>query len=103
MKKLEDTTKNRLKALKVDHKALLLIGLDSHVIPDKDFWVNHSHFVSSLNIFLNENRNWTHSLNKKDILYIICLCSSYRPREPHSILTSIAKQHPGINDPKGGN
>ena len=98
IKMLEHTTKNMLKEIKQAHKALLALGIISHGIPDKDFWIEHGNFISLLKDFLNENQSWTHSLRKKDVLYIISLCSSFRPKEPHSILSNIAMQFDALTN-----
>jgi len=84
----EFTTKNCLKELKAAHKVLLAAPLDSLT-----FWLAHENFVKLLRDFLGENRNWAVNSSKKDILYVIGLCSTFRPIEPHRILSSIADQH----------
>lgn len=89
-----------LKDVKQAHKELRKIGITSNEIPSKDYYAECDRFTSLLKDFLHENRDWALEATKNDLLLILSWCSSYRPREPHNILTSIAIQLDRLEDMK---
>ena len=93
----EHTTKSQIKELKRDHKELIEIGKVTYAIPVKNYSVEHAFFVQNLKDFLMQNRHWWNTLSKKDILYLIALCSCYRPLEPQTFLAFISLQYGDVN------
>jgi hypothetical protein len=90
------------KELNKKQKTLASIAFPSNAIPKNDYFAESEKFKESLREFMRNDPNWALTLSKAQLLIFLSWCSTYRPKEPHQILTSISIQLDRLNDLKKG-
>lgn len=59
-------------------------------------YIEKEKFTQALKDFMRED--WAKGLKKMQLLEFLSWCSTFRPREPHSILTSVSIQFDRIKE-----